>query len=93
MAAIYYTIGVHPRTPTAASSRYTARKKPILRAGQRIKDVSVDKVGNAGGGELLRRVTRRAAKGSKATGAHRVKSWVGKLGLGESSMERGANGR
>ena len=46
VAATYYTIGVHPLNPTKRSSRYNARKKPTVRAGQRIKYFSVDKVGN-----------------------------------------------
>ena len=46
VAATYYTIGVHPLNPTKRSSRYNARKKPTVRAGQRIEYFSVDKVGN-----------------------------------------------
>jgi Ca2+-binding RTX toxin-like protein len=46
VAATYYTTGVNPPTPTTASSQYNPASKPSLVAGQQIRYLSVDNVGN-----------------------------------------------
>jgi hypothetical protein len=47
VAAIHYEIGANPATPTTASPRYDAAKKPVLQNGEKIRYFAVDAAGNA----------------------------------------------